>query len=613
MHPWGLGRTFFHFFFLFTCSTTTITHPHHPPTQTLQSLRLMSLFWGPTSIVSPPSLTNWSGAGWLCRIYITASLGVFGPLAACFTLFFFITAIRRNKHTAFSSMNLNHKKKKHQSESHSSSLEPTLATASALEGDGKKKTERRRWSLVGQSLLFSICTTLPIACLQTASSWLSYWVQYQGQSLESQPRTVLGYFFAVYWYNTGTNCNEAYVTGDSHHHHVPTSATSALQYYCTLCTFPATTAIVHVAWTTAFLVILWVLLARVASLALNKALQKRLTRLFIALCVPTLVGCICVGCTVITDPFSWVNQGLWVGYATTVVVTVVLSSHCLVLVPTHTDCRASRVWVKQQEEQMNLYPLYDGYRHMSSGGGTGDGFESDGIVTVQLADSSARGGEAGEGWQYRDEGQVPPPPPPPPPSLLTQKRSGTKRRTSLSQLFPFIPARDVLLEEDEEGDEGEGYNGARTPQPPSFYPPPPPPPPLPHTPMMTTNSSRSMSAASNVTSAVSIQPQPPNPEPAHWSRPISSASSRGAVGVWGGRGGGGSGLAPQPISLSSSSLHYNPRAVAYYPPLVPPPPSPSASPSSPYLPPLANPPWSPPPTTSPLPKLSSAVWDRSNS
>ena len=67
----------------------------HPPfpLQLSQLLRVSSI-WGANSFLLPPRVTAWTGAGWMCRIYLTLSLGVLHPLCA-FTALLMLTAALR--------------------------------------------------------------------------------------------------------------------------------------------------------------------------------------------------------------------------------------------------------------------------------------------------------------------------------------------------------------------------------------------------------------------------------------------------------------------------------------------------------------------------------------
>jgi hypothetical protein len=61
--------------------------------QASQVLRLNSI-WGGDSLVFPDSVTDWSSAGWMCRIYLTISLGILQPLLTFTTLLMFAAGVR---------------------------------------------------------------------------------------------------------------------------------------------------------------------------------------------------------------------------------------------------------------------------------------------------------------------------------------------------------------------------------------------------------------------------------------------------------------------------------------------------------------------------------------
>ena len=56
-------------------------------------LRLSSL-WGANSLIFSASVTAWTGAGWMCRIYLTVGLGLLQPLCACFVLVMLAAGLR---------------------------------------------------------------------------------------------------------------------------------------------------------------------------------------------------------------------------------------------------------------------------------------------------------------------------------------------------------------------------------------------------------------------------------------------------------------------------------------------------------------------------------------
>lgn len=55
----------------------------------------LPLLWGPNSIVAPAHVTGFTGDGWLCRIYVTAALGVAAPLSAWTALFMLESGVQR--------------------------------------------------------------------------------------------------------------------------------------------------------------------------------------------------------------------------------------------------------------------------------------------------------------------------------------------------------------------------------------------------------------------------------------------------------------------------------------------------------------------------------------
>ncbi len=64
-----------------------------PGVQAAQLLRLGSV-WGKNSIIFPDIVTDWTAAGWFCRIYLTAALGFFQPFCSLMTLLMFVGVVR---------------------------------------------------------------------------------------------------------------------------------------------------------------------------------------------------------------------------------------------------------------------------------------------------------------------------------------------------------------------------------------------------------------------------------------------------------------------------------------------------------------------------------------
>lgn len=81
-----------------------------------------------------------------------------------------------------------------------------------------------------------------------------------GEPLETDPRSILGWFFALFWYGSERQCS-----GDDD---------------CTMCVFPAAAVIALVAWRCLFLVAAW-RAARAAAAGLqDEPEQRRRTRAF---------------------------------------------------------------------------------------------------------------------------------------------------------------------------------------------------------------------------------------------------------------------------------------------------------------------------------------------
>ena len=276
--------------------------------QTVQILHL-ALLWGHNSVVAPSRITNWTGAGWMCRIYLTSALGVLAPLAAWFP--FFLLAAGTKK-TAPEKM--------------------IIQAYSDSQGFNDVKLIPSPKKRVGRAFFLAMLCVLPIALLQAAVAWVSYWVAYNGQSIEAQPRTLIGYFLAVFWVGSKQQCQSSATVplsySSSHVTHPPAP--------CTLCTYPAAAAIVHLLWTSVFLFALWGLYSRLVAAALNRVLKKRIRTTIVLLTIIAAIGCACIGCSVITGPFNWVNQGLFVGYVVTIAATVVLLSWKVVVLPIYT-------------------------------------------------------------------------------------------------------------------------------------------------------------------------------------------------------------------------------------------------------------------------------------
>lgn len=180
--------------------------------------------------------------------------------------------------------------------------------------------------VVVKAVIFASLCTLPIAMLQAAVAWISIWVGYQGESLELQPRSVLGYFFATFWYGTTEQCSSGKVTHAT----------------CTMCVFPAAAAIIHAIWTFIFLISFWTVTKRISRAVINRSLKRRVASLSILVSALASLGAGCVGASVAFSPFTWPNQGCWLGYVATVAATSFLITWKVTIYPVHEMHLASR-------------------------------------------------------------------------------------------------------------------------------------------------------------------------------------------------------------------------------------------------------------------------------
>lgn len=76
-----------------SCIRSSIMQRVSSTLQACQILRLGTL-WGSNSIILPAVVTDWTGSGWLCRVYLSAALGFFQPFCSIFTLVMLAAAVR---------------------------------------------------------------------------------------------------------------------------------------------------------------------------------------------------------------------------------------------------------------------------------------------------------------------------------------------------------------------------------------------------------------------------------------------------------------------------------------------------------------------------------------
>lgn len=287
-------------------------YPHYPcillffalylPTQRItgvqicQTLRLDNI-WGSNSIILPSYTAQWLAQGWLCRVYLTATLGVTAPLVAFISLQILATGVRRQQVGEL--------------EMASPSLHQTTTNIRVL--------------------LYSLVCALPVIILQIAVAWISVWVKDNGEQFEAQPESVLAYFFGPFWYAANPQKQCTVLTN------------TAVGMNCALCSFPAAAVIIHGIWSLAFVIALWVLYGKLTIKASNMAIARKLL-LFCSLVTSfSATGVGVLGASVAFSPFSWVNQGLWIAHYITAACTAFITVIFMTIVPSVSLRYISRV------------------------------------------------------------------------------------------------------------------------------------------------------------------------------------------------------------------------------------------------------------------------------
>lgn len=232
----------------------------------------LSTIWGATSVIFPSSITGWTGAGWMCRIYLTATLGILQPLCTLITLFMFAAANRK---------------------SYNRNLPP----------------RRELWAAALATV------AVAIGLLQAVTAWISLALQgIFDLQIETAPRSVLGVLLGTYWAGNTDECDGT---------------------QCTLCTFPAAAVILQCIWTMVLLGVLFSNAKQTTSTVLNKKLKARIKGFAIALGLLVCLGSVALALTIIQGPFSWINQAAWLAYFVTVFLIAILVSWELVIWPAH--------------------------------------------------------------------------------------------------------------------------------------------------------------------------------------------------------------------------------------------------------------------------------------
>jgi len=184
----------------------------------------------------------------------------------------------------------------------------------------------------------TLLVSLPIAAGQAIIAWIDLTITHNGEPVEQDPRSLIGYFLAVFWYGNAEQCAVDFSQ----------VGTEALEneYPCTMCVFPAAAVIVHVCWIVPYALMVWSVTRRLRAFQPKKAIMRKLNLFAFWIIVACGLGAGCIGASIAYDPFGWINQGLWLGYFTTLMVTVLLVMYLVVDIP----CSIQR----DMESNMNM-------------------------------------------------------------------------------------------------------------------------------------------------------------------------------------------------------------------------------------------------------------------
>ena len=232
----------------------------------------LNVLWGPSSVVAGANVTQWTSQGWMCRIFLTLCLGVCAPLA------FILLAV-----ILFSLM---------------------------YDKDPSYGVQNTKMPSMVQDhpVAIALLIALPFGATQTVIAWISLTLSWEDKPIEESPTSFMATWLAPYAIGNELTCNSASVDGT---------------YSCTACLFPAAAVLVHGIW-----VILFALALVYVTYRLRRQAPKRIFWLTGATATSALTGLVCMGVAIYYhDPFTWANQGLWLGWVATVLIAAVAISY----------------------------------------------------------------------------------------------------------------------------------------------------------------------------------------------------------------------------------------------------------------------------------------------
>lgn len=234
----------------------------------------LNVLWGPSSVVAGVDVTSFTSQGWLCRIFITLCLGICAPIACILGAVILYSMV----------VELD-------------------APSEPMGGSGKA------WSMLWEHpIALALLITLPFGAAQGVIAWISLTLSYEDKPIEESPSSLISTWLSPYVPGNTVQCGSAALDSE---------------YPCTSCVFPAASVLVHGVWT-----VMHAMATVYAVVRLRNRTPAKTLWFAGALVLSGLAGLICMGVSIYYhDPFTWANQGLWLGYVATVLVTAAAISY----------------------------------------------------------------------------------------------------------------------------------------------------------------------------------------------------------------------------------------------------------------------------------------------
>lgn len=229
----------------------------------------LNVLWGPGSVVAGTSVTAWTSQGWLCRIFLTLCLGVCAPLAL--------------------------------------TLVAVMLFSMMYEMDPRAQEGKASSLVLDHPVAVGLLIALPFGATQAVIAWISLTLTWEDMPIEESPESFLATWLAPFAVGNELTCDSASLDGG---------------YPCTACVFPAASVLVHGIWALSYVMALVYVTIKLRP---QRARQYWLVGSLLA---SSVAGLVCMGVAILYhDPFTWANQGLWLGWVGTVLLAAAAMSY----------------------------------------------------------------------------------------------------------------------------------------------------------------------------------------------------------------------------------------------------------------------------------------------